>query len=106
MDESEEEEEEEEEDVVFLYPNDEGTIQDPEHPEDYYSFGNNSKSKIGENYTMKRILKNGSIKDCVSAYAYCMFVKGGKLYYRGRSSSGPAHVRTIKGEKTTMEFPY
>ena len=96
----------EEEDVVFLYPNDEGSIQDPEHPEDNYSFGNNSKSKIGDNYTMKRILKNGSIKDCFAAYAYCMFVKGGKLYYRGRSSSGPAHVRTIKGEKTTMEFPY
>ena len=97
---------EEEEGVVYLYPNDEGSIQDPEHPEDNYSFGNNSKSKIGDNYTMKRILKNGSIKDCFAAYAYCMFVKGGKLYYRGRSSSGPAHVRTIKGEKTTMEFPY
>jgi len=103
---SDSEEEEEEEDVVFLYPNDEGTIQDPEHPEDYYSFGNNCKSKIGDNFTMKRILKNGSIKDCVSAYAYCMFVKGGKLYYRGRSPSGSAHVRTIKGEKTTMTFPY
>lgn len=99
-------EEEEEEDTVFLYPDDAGSIQDPEHPEDNYSFGNNSKSKIDDNYTMKRILKNGSIQDCVAAYAYCMFVKGGKLYYRGRSSSGPAHVRTIKGEKTTMEFPY
>ena len=107
VDESEsEEEEEEEEDVVFLYPNDAGSIQDPEHPEDNYSFGNNRKSKIGDNSTMKRILKNGSIKDCVVANAYCMFVKGGKLYYQGRSSSGPAHIRTIKGEKTTMEFPY
>jgi hypothetical protein len=96
----------EEEDVVFLYPNDEGSIQDPEHPEDNYSFGDNSKSKIAENSKMKRILKNGSIKDCVVANAYCMFVKGGKLYYRGRASSGTAHVRTIKGEKTTMEFPF
>jgi hypothetical protein len=96
----------EEEDVVFLYPNDEGSIQDPEHPEDNYSFGNNCKSKIADNSKMKRILKNGSIKDCVVANAYCMFVKGGKLYYRGRASSGTAHVRTIKGEKTTMEFPF
>jgi len=101
-----EKEEEEEEDVVFLYPNDEGSIQDPENPEDYYSFGKNCKSKIGDNSTMKRILKNGSIKDCVVANAYCMFVKGRKLYYQGRSSRGPTHVRTIKGEKTTMEFPY
>lgn len=97
---------EEEEEVVFLHPNDTGSIQDPEHPEDNYSFGNNCKSKIGDNSTMKRILKNGSIKDCVIANAYCMFVKGGKLYYQGRDSRGPAHVRTIKGEKTTMEFPY
>ena len=118
VEESESEEESEEEyspivdfddNVVFLYAKDNSvgsTIQDPEHPEDYYSFGNNCKSKIADNSTMKRILKNGSIKDCVVANAYCMFVKGGKLYYQGRSSSGPAHIRTIKGEKTTMEIPY
>ena len=107
VDESESEEDsEEEEEVVVLHPNDTGFIEDPEHPEDKYSFGNNCKSKIGDNSTMKRILKNGSIKDCVVANAYCMFVKGGKLYYQGRDSSGPAQVRTIKNEKTTMEFPY
>ena len=88
-----------------LYPNDTGTIQDPENPEDYYSFGDNCKSKIGDNFKMKRILRNGSIKDCVKANAFCIFSEGGKLYYIGRGSKGPRQVRTIKGEKTTMKIP-
>ena len=82
-------------------------IKDPE-TDDQYSFGKNSIAKmkdddIADNSKMKRILRNGSIEDCVEASAFYMFKKDGVLYYVGRSSRGPLHIGNIKGEITNMK---
>lgn len=88
-------------DDTVLYPTDTGEIIDPES-RDVYTFGNSCRSSIEENCKMSRIIRNGHKKDCVEANAFCMIIIDGKLYYVGRSGSGPVHVRTIKGEKTTI----
>ena len=88
-------------DDTVLYPTDTGEIIDPES-RDVYTFGNSCKSSIEENCKMSRIIRNGHKKGCVQANAFCMIIIDGKLYYVGRSGSGPVHVRTIKGEKTTI----
>lgn len=81
-------------------------IKDPE-TDDQYSFGPKCRSKlkddIADNSKMKRILRNGSIEDCVEASAFYMFKKDGVLYYVGRSSRGPLHIGNIKGEITNMK---
>ena len=87
-------------DDTVLYPTDTGEIIDPES-RDVYTFGNSCRSSIKENCKMSRILRDGT-KNCVSANAFCMIIIDGKLYYVGRSGSGPLNVRTIKGEKTTI----